>query len=141
MTTDPSSRGHRTLAQHRGDTGERVAEAALVAAGWQILGRNVHVGRSEIDIIAIDPRPPPALVLVEVRWRRDRGFGLPEESVDWRKRRKLRSAIGGLIEAGSLPDGTSLPSLPMRIDVVALEPSSEAGGEIRLRHHRSAVGG
>jgi hypothetical protein len=29
----------------------------------------------------------------------------------------------------------------MRIDIVALEPPSEPGGEIRLRHHRSAVGG
>jgi putative endonuclease len=141
MTPDPSFRAHRTLAQHRGDTGERVVEAALIAVGWQILGRNVHIGRSEIDLIAVDPRPPPALVLVEVRWRGDRDYGLPEESVDWRKRRRLRAAVGGLIEAGRLPDGTPLPALAIRIDIVALEPPSEPGGEIRLRHHRSAVGG
>jgi putative endonuclease len=141
MTPDPTALPHRTLAQNRGDSGERLVEAALVAAGWQILGRNVHVGRSEIDLIAIDPRPPPALVLVEVRWRRDRDYGLPEESVDWRKRRKLRAAVGGLIEAGKLPDGTPLPTLPMRIDIVGLEPPSAPRGEVRLRHYRSAVGG
>lgn len=131
----------RTVAQQSGDAGERLVEERLVAAGWRIMGRNLHVGRSEIDLLAVDPGPPPALVLIEVRWRRARDYGLPEETIDWRKRRKLRAALGSLIETGRLPDGTSLPSLPLRIDIVALEPPTGEGAEIRVRHHRAAVGG
>src|SRR5215212_5573220 len=117
----------RTPAQHQGDSAERLVEERLAAVGWQILGRNVHVGRSEIDVIAVDPGPPPTLVLVEVRWRRERDYGLPEETVDWRKRRRLRAAMGRLVEAARLPDGTPLPLLPMRIDIVALEPPGPTG--------------
>jgi putative endonuclease len=108
----------------------RVA-AGLVEAGWTVIGRNVRVGRGELDIVAVDPGPPASLVVVEVRWRRDRGFGLPEETVDWRKRRNLRHAAATLLERG-LPDGSPLPALPLRIDLVVVEP----GG---MRHHRYAV--
>ena len=135
----PTPRG-RTPAQLLGDAGEAIVEQHLIASGWQVLGRNLHFGRSEIDILAIDPRPPPALVLVEVRWRAERSFGLPEESVDWRKRTRLRAALGRLLEAGCLPDGTALPMLPVRIDLVAVEPWPDGRAGARLRHHRSAVG-
>ena len=137
----PPTGAPRTAAQQRGDAGERLVEERLIAAGWRILGRNVHVGRSEIDLLAVDPEPPGALVLIEVRWRRERGYGLPEETVDWRKRRVLRMAMGRLLESGRLPDGTSVPVLPIRIDIVALEPPIVPGGPVRLRHHRAAVGG
>ena len=46
--------------------------------------------------MAIDPGPPAALVVVEVRWRADRDFGLPEETVDHRKRVRVRAAAYGL---------------------------------------------
>jgi putative endonuclease len=127
----------RTAAQQLGDDGERLVAGHLEQSGWRILGRNVHLGRAEIDLLAIDPGPPATLVLVEVRWRRQRAYGLPEETVTWRKRAHLRAALGRLIEAGRLPDGTPLPTLPFRIDIVALEP--DEGGGTRIRHHRAAI--
>ena len=45
-----------------------------------MLARNVHAGRSELDIVAVDPGPPERLVVVEVRWRASRSFGGAEES-------------------------------------------------------------
>jgi Holliday junction resolvase-like predicted endonuclease len=96
-----------------------------------VLGRNVRVGRGELDLVAVDPGPPAELVIVEVRWRRDRGFGLPEETVDWRKRRHLRHAAARLMEQG-LPDGSPLPMLPLRFDLLVVEPAE-------MRHHRYAV--
>jgi Holliday junction resolvase-like predicted endonuclease len=77
---------------------------------------------------------------VEVRWRRDRSFGLPEETVDWRKRRQMRTAALALLDYG-LPDGRSLPPLPLRFDLVVVEPPVEANGNPRLRHHRHVVEG
>ena len=96
----------------------------LAALGWQILARNVHSGRSELDIVAVDPGPPARLVVVEVRWRRSRAFGSPEESLDYRKRRLLRIGVARLLERGCIPDGSALPRLPIAVDLAVVEPGS-----------------
>jgi putative endonuclease len=127
----------RTPAQRAGDAAEGLVAARLTSAGWTILARNVHVGRHEIDLVAIDPGPPSALVIVEVRWRVSRDFGLPEETVDHRKRRRIRAAAYGLLDRGELADGASLPRLPLRFDLVVVEPGSGTAGP-RIRHHRAA---
>jgi len=123
----------RTDAQQSGDAAEQLVADHLSAEGWSILGRNIHVGRYELDLIAIDPGPPRMLVAVEVRWRAGRGFGLPEETVDARKRTRVRAAAYGLLERGALPDGSPLPHLPLRFDLVVVEPGD------RIRHHRHAM--
>jgi putative endonuclease len=127
----------RTTAQLAGDTAEALVGARLSEAGWTVLARNVHVGRHELDLVAVDPGPPPMLVIVEVRWRRRRDFGLAEETVDHRKRGHLRRAAYALLDGVQLPDGSTVPALPLRFDLVAVEPDA-AGGEPRIRHHRSA---
>ena len=125
----------RTPAQRAGDAAEDAVAAALAAVGWRILGRRVRVGRLELDIVAVDPGPPPALVVVEVRWRRSRAFGLPEETADRRKLGRLRRGAAGLASRGTLADGSGLPGLPLRLDLVAVEPAATPG-RLRLRHHR-----
>lgn len=127
-----------TAAKRTGDAAEALVAARLVAAGWTILGRNVRVGRAELDIVAFDPGPPARLVIVEVRARSSRDFGLAEETVDHRKRARLRGALAVIRERGSLPDGTSLPTIAARFDVVAVEPSATSGGPPRIRHHVAA---
>ena len=119
----------RTAAQRLGADAEELVAARLRALGWPILGRNVRVGRAEIDILAVDPGPPRCLVALEVRWRSRRDFGLPEETVDRGKLGRLRAAALSLRE-GALPTGGPIPRLPVRVDVVAVEPPGH------LRHHR-----
>ena len=128
----------RTPAQRSGDAAEEMVAGRLQAAGWSILGRQVHVGRAELDLVAIDPGPPPTVVVVEVRWRARRDFGLAEQTVDHRKRAHLRRAIGRLIEDG-LPGGVPLPALPIRVDLVVVEPPIEAHERPRVRHHRAVA--
>jgi putative endonuclease len=130
----------RTTAQQAGDESELLVARRLTAAGWSILARNVHVGRHEIDLVAVDPGPPPSLVIVEVRWRRSRDFGLPEETLDYRKRGHLRAAVGRLLEDG-LPGGAAVPRLPVRVDLVVVEPGEAPGSRPRMRHHRDALSG
>lgn len=120
----------RTAAQRTGDDAEAAVAEYLAGLGWRLLASHVHVGRAELDLVALDPGPPPALVIVEVRWRGRRDFGLPEETVDHRKRARLHRAGFELRDAGQLPGGMPLPNLPLRFDLIALEP----GG--RLRHYR-----
>jgi putative endonuclease len=119
----------RTAVQDSGDAAESLIATTLAAAGWRILGRNVRLGRGELDIVALDPGPPPELVIVEVRWRARRDFGLAEESLDHRKRAHLRAAIGRLLADGQLY-GVAVPRLPFRVDLVVVEPGD------RIRHHR-----
>ena len=123
----------RTQAQRDGDDAESLVAARLVDAGWSVLARNVHVGRRELDLVAVDPGPPARLVFVEVRLRASRAFGLAEETVDFRKRRHLRDAAWTLIAAGTLPNGGALPKLSLRFDLVVVEPDPP-----RIRHHRGA---
>lgn len=76
----------RTVRQRRGAFAEDVAGAWLVQQGWRVLAHNLKIGvRDEIDIVALDPGPPPELVCVEVRSARSSAFGPPEERVDARK--------------------------------------------------------
>ena len=120
----------RTAAQRAGDAAEARVAAHLEALGWRVLARHVRVGRAELDLVVVDPGPPATLVIVEVRWRSRRDFGLPEETVDRRKRARLRRAGAVLRASGALPDGTSLPNLPYRADLIVVEPGD------RLRHYR-----
>jgi putative endonuclease len=128
-------RATTTAAQRIGDAGEQMVALRLEAAGWLILARNLRLGRDEVDLLAVDPGPPRTLVVVEVRRRNRRDFGLAEETLDRRKRGALRRVVGGLLAAGALPDGRVLPRLPLRIDLVALDV--DAAGEPSLRHHRA----
>ena len=121
-------------ARELGDAAEAEAARRLVAGGWEVLARNVRVGRDELDLVGIDPGPPRTLVIVEVRWRGRRDFGLAEESLDHRKRVALRRAVARLLDAGMLPDGTPLPRLPVRIDLVAIDRGPD--GRPSVRHHR-----
>src|SRR5688572_1338997 len=104
----------RTTAQRSGDAAEARVAAYLEGLGWQVLAEKVRVGRAEIDLVATDPGPPLELVIVEVRWRGRRDFGLPEETVDHRKRARVHRAGFALREAGRLPSGAAVPALPFR---------------------------
>ncbi len=127
----------RTDRQIAGDTAETLVADLLTARGWVVLGRNLHFGRSELDVLAVDPGPPSRLVVVEVRWRRSREFGGAEGSFDLRKRAQLRRGIGLMLESGRLPDGSILPQLPVAVDLAVVEPGRTAAPTVRL--YRNAL--
>ena len=129
------ARSTSTLAQLAGDEAEALVAGRLVSAGWTILARNLRLGRDELDLVAVDPGPPSALVVVEVRRRGRRDYGLAEETLDYRKRRALRRAIAMLLESGVLPGGRPLPALPLRLDLVAVDRGPD--GATAVRHHRA----
>jgi Holliday junction resolvase-like predicted endonuclease len=118
------ARTGRTSRRQTGDRAEEAVAAHLAALGWRILGRNVRVGRCELDIVALDVAG--ALVIVEVRSRSAPGFGAPEESVDAGKVARLYGAGWQLASAERLPDGQRLPdgvrlaATPFRVDLVTV---------------------
>ena len=133
----PEASRRRTSRQEAGAAAEELVAARLAAMGWTILGRNVHAGRSELDLVAVDPGPPARLVAVEVRFRSSRGFGGAEASFDHRKRALLRRGIARLVDQGRLPAGRPVPSLPIAFDLAVVEPGPDGGPLVRL--YRNAL--
>ena len=74
-----------------GRQGERIAARWLRKHRYKVIGRNVHAGVGEADIVCIAP-DRKTLVIVEVKTRRLTGRVQPraEESVGAKKQQKLR---------------------------------------------------
>lgn len=111
-----------------GQLGERLAAEALTQAGLAIIARNWRCELGEIDLVA---REDETLVLVEVKTRRGREAGTPEQAVDAVKQRKLCALAQAYIDDAEW-DGDA------RIDVVGVE-LDRAGHLLRLSHWRNAV--
>ena len=78
-----------------GKWGEDLAEAYLERKGYTIVERDWKSGRRDIDIIALDN---DVVVFVEVKTRRNRLFGEPEDAIDYRKRQNLQQAINHYVK-------------------------------------------
>lgn len=109
-----------------GAEGERLALELLLADGYEILHTNWRCKIGELDIVA---RKQGTLIIVEVRTRtasKSPWFGTPEESVDTRKRTKLRR----LAEMYMASKG--MRELSVQFDVIAVTLSrNEEAAEIR----------
>jgi len=114
----------KTARQQAGRLAEDEVAAHLALSGWRLLGRNVVVGRDEIDILAIDPGPPAELVFVEVRSATSDRFGAPEERVDRDKVAHLYRASRAL---------TAPLGLKRRVDLAVVD---RRGGRHIIRHIR-----
>jgi putative endonuclease len=113
-----------------GQLGEDLAIAQLRKQSYVIHERNYRCPRGEIDIVA---RDGPCLVFVEVRTRRGREYGSPEESITPAKQAKLIERAQTYVQENNWEGG-------WRIDVVAVE-MSRAGTLLRIEVIQNAVGG
>ena len=100
-----------------GNAGEQAACDFLTKKGWKIIGRNVRMGRNEIDIIAEKKR---TIAFIEVKRRSGVNYGQPAEAVNAEKQKRIIQAAALYAEANGLEDAK------MRFDVIEVLP-----GEIR----------
>jgi len=121
-----------TLRQRRGADAEQYAADYLAGLGWRVVGRNLKVGRDELDLLAIDPGPPTTLVNVEVRSLSVSAFGEPEERVDRGKVARLYRSLHGVVS--TLESDEGLDRLPRRVDLVIVD---RRNGTPQIRHLRS----
>lgn len=127
MTNNQHEAGAR---QGLGRTGERLAAQELSHQGYRILEQNFRCSYGEIDLVAEDEHD---LIFVEVKTRRGKAFGLPEEAVTRRKQQKIVQVASFYLDLHACSDR------PWRIDVVAVQLSK--GGkpeEIRVYQHAVA---
>jgi putative endonuclease len=104
-------RGRRLTNQSSGAWGEDLALRYLLRRGYRLLERNYRQRRGEIDLIV---RDKDALVFVEVKLRRSKGFGDPLEAVTARKQATIRSLAEQYL-AENQPDFETL-----RFDVIGI---------------------
>lgn len=114
-----------------GRLGEKFACDFLGQNGYHILERNYRCSGGEIDIIA---QQKETLVFVEVRTKKSRQFGSPEESITPTKMARLRTVAAHY--------GQNHHNLPAswRIDVVAIQMDSR-GRVARIELIENAVEG
>jgi putative endonuclease len=80
-----------------GSIGEKKACKFLQVNGFVILGTNLRVGKSEVDIVALDTQVDE-VVFVEVKTRASEQFGSPSASVNYRKLQALRRAAPDVLK-------------------------------------------
>ena len=73
-----------------GDIGEALAEKILIDKGYTIVDKNFRSKFGEIDIVA---KSGDELVFVEVKTRRSKRYGKPEEAVTAGKLNKIKRTI------------------------------------------------
>ena len=100
-----------------GDMGEKLALDFLLAKDYRLESKNYRYRHYEIDLIL---KQEELLVFVEVKTRKNKDFGLPEEAVDENKSAFLSQAIEAYLEEHNW-------EYDFRFDVIAisLEPSIE----------------
>lgn len=116
-----------------GDLGEKLACEYLVEKGYKILGKNWRISFGEIDIIA---KKGATLHFVEVKAIFDQaGAFFPEEHVDFRKQRKLRSLAQIWLEKNNYPQETA-----HQIDIIGVT-ADEQTRLAKLKYFPNAVEG
>lgn len=97
-----------------GQQGEQIVEAYLETKGYQLLERNYRKRVGEIDLISKDPSKNE-IVFIEVKTRKSKRFGLPEEAVTAGKIRKIEKTAQSWLRENNKID------ILWRIDIIALE--------------------
>jgi putative endonuclease len=92
-----------------------------------VLERNARADGVEIDLVVARGR---TLAFVEVKTRRTRSAGAPEEAVDARKRARLVRGAAAWLRARPELRAT------IRFDVVSVEPDGRGGLAV---HHREGA--
>jgi len=103
--------GQTHMTRELGLLAEDLAEAYFLERGYRLVDRNFRSGPGEIDLIN---EKDGYLVFVEVKARRSRKFGLPQEAVTNAKQQTIRRVA----EAYLLKNKKT--GMPVRFDVLAI---------------------
>ncbi len=128
--------------QSTGRFGENLAADYLLQRGYRILARNVRTAYGEIDLVALQDAPDApgnpnsggdVLVFVEVKTRRTKGFGFPEESITSTKRAHMQAAAQAYLQTNPDRDGD------WRLDVIAIRISGPKESETEIIHFENII--
>jgi putative endonuclease len=111
-----------------GERAEHAAAEWLTSRGWRILARRWRCPEGELDLVVLDPGR--VVVAIEVKVRRTGRAGAPLDTIDRRRLRRLRAALGHFVAEMPAAAGEGI-----RVDLVAVHPGD--AGRWRLTHHHA----
>ena len=97
-----------------GTDGEVLARKYLEGKGYELIKENYRYDRAEIDLIMKDEKGKK-LIFVEVKTRRNKSFGEPQEAVNEPKQLQLIKSAEGF-----LMNNTNFGDYEKRFDVIAI---------------------
>ncbi|MBS1552552.1 MAG: YraN family protein [Bacteroidetes bacterium] len=97
-----------------GKNGEVLAKNLLTDKNYKFITSNYRYERAEIDLIFEDEKNK-MLIFAEVKTRRNKKYGLPEESITFSKKNNIRKAALGFVK--NFPQYSDHD---MRIDVISI---------------------
>lgn len=112
-----------------GNWGEDLACKYLLSKGYKILGRNMHLGNQELDILC---RFDGLSVVVEVKTKRKSKAACAEEMMSKDKLKNLK------ILAGKLIARRLVKSSALRFDLVAIE-LDQVAKKAKIRHYKGII--
>lgn len=112
-----------------GANGELIAKKFLSEKKFTFLKNNYRFQRAEVDLIFEDEQNK-LLIFVEVKSRRNKKFGEPEESVNLSKQNQIKKAAEGFVSVNNKYAGHD-----MRIDVISIFFNE---GRVEINHIENA---
>lgn len=109
-----------------GRKGEAIASELLETKGMEILGKNLMVGHSDIDILA---REGDIFVFVEVRTKLKIDRGMPEETLTYSKLKRMNQTAAYYLAKNHI-------EAQARLDAVCIVLDSSG----QVRHMKHYVG-
>ncbi|HKU40230.1 MAG TPA: YraN family protein [Polyangiales bacterium] len=126
MTAPPPANARQLARIQRGARAEDMACDHLRGLGFEIIGRNIRVGRLELDVIA---RRGRLVVFCEVRSRTSDWLMTPAQTIDPGKVQRIRSAAAQWLR------DAKLGPVQVRFDVASVTFDVPGG---RLNHLEGA---
>ena len=84
------------MVKNLGKTGEAIAREHFESLGFEVVAENYRYERAETDLVVKDEKNK-VLVFVEVKTRRNKNFGEPQESVTLKKQEQMIKSAEGFL--------------------------------------------
>ncbi len=112
-----------------GANGELLARKFLADKDLKFLKSNYRYERAEVDLIFEDEKTK-ILLFIEVKTRRSKEYGEPEESVNYYKQQQIKKAALGFIS-----ENVNYSDHDLRIDIVSVFLGN---GKVEINHIENA---
>lgn len=112
-----------------GAGGELIAKKYLEDKNYKFIKNNFRYERAEIDLIFED-EDQKLLIFIEVKTRRNKKYGEPEESVNFSKQNQIKKAAMGFVT-----ENNKYTDYDLRIDVISILLIE---GKVEINHIENA---
>lgn len=112
-----------------GAGGELIAKKYLEDKNYKFIKNNFKYERAEIDLI-FENEEERLLIFVEVKTRRNKKYGEPEESVNFSKQNQIKKAAMGFVT-----ENKKYTDYDLRIDVISILLIE---GKVEINHIENA---